>query len=172
MTDNLTTNINLFQPTGFRVVVDRKNFSNLVFFVQSVTHPSVTNAPPDVPVSRVTSVSMPGNKIDYGELTMSVLLDEDLNSYTEMYDWMLRLVNEPQIAKRDTFGGSGTNTTTPTFADISVSALNSANVPNKTFTYYDCIPVSLGDIQFEAQNQGVEFFAFPVSFRFTHFEIA
>lgn len=169
MSNSLTTNINLFQPTGFRVIIDRQNYANLEFFVQSINHPGASNPAAETPFKRIAGVPMPGNQMQYGELTMNVLLDEDLNSYTELYDWMLRLVNDEQIAKRNDFGGS--SSTTPTYADIVITALNSANNKNKLFKYRDCIPVAIGDIQFEAQNQGVEYVSFPASFRFSYFEI-
>jgi len=169
MASNLTTNFNLFQPTGFKVTIDRKNYANLEFFVQSVNHPGATNSPAEVAFQRVSGIPMPGNSMQYGELTMDIMLDEDLNSYIEMYNWMLRLVNNEQVEKRDTF--SGQTSSQPTYADIHVTALTSHNNKNKVFKYIDCIPVAIGDIRFEAQNQSVEYVSFPASFRFSYFDI-
>ena len=100
----------------------------------------------------------------YSELSMDVLLDADFVAYQEMYDWMLRLVNEEQIAEQ-----SDEPHRIPTYADIHIHALTAHNNPNITFKYIDSIPVSVGDIQFDAQNQGVDFVTFPVSFRFSYF---
>ena len=169
MSNSLTSNINLFQPTGFKVTIDRKNFGNLEFFVQSVNHPGASNAAVETSFRRVAGVPMPGNQMQYGELTIEVLLDEDLNSYTEMYNWLLRLVNNEQVTARDNFAGK--TSTVPTFADIHITALTSHNNKNKIFKYIDCVPVSVGDIRFEAQNQSVEYVTFPASFRFSYFDI-
>ena len=100
--------------------------------------------------------------MEYGELTMDVLLDEDFNSYIEVYQWMLRLVQ--QNVTREIGEGR-------THADIYVSALTANNTANKTIKYIDAIPVAVGDIRFEAQNQSVEYVSFPVSFRFSYFDI-
>ena len=97
MSNNLTSNISLFQPTGFKVIIDRKNYSNLQFFVQSISHPGATNPAVETAFKRINSVPQPGGQMEYGELTMDVMLDEDMNSYTEMYNWMLRLVNVSKI---------------------------------------------------------------------------
>ena len=35
------SNINLLQPTSFKLIIDRKNFPNLEFFCQSVAHPAI-----------------------------------------------------------------------------------------------------------------------------------
>jgi hypothetical protein len=113
---------------------------------------------------------MPGDKMEYGELSMEVLLDEDFSSYMEVYNWMLRHVQTEQISKRGGLG-TGPSSDQPTYADISLVALTSHNNSNKTFKYIDCLPVAVGDIRFEAQNQSVEYVTFPVSFRFSYFEI-
>ena len=95
---------------------------------------------------------------------MDVLLDEDFTSYIEVYQWMLRLVQQPVTR------GVGAEVQR-THADIYVSALTANNTANKTIKYVDAIPVAVGDIRFEAQNQSVEYVSFPVSFRFSYFDI-
>ena len=162
-------NINLFQPTSFRVVMNRKFYGTFQFFVSRVAHPGAQNAAAETPFSRLGGVPMPGNSMTYGELSMDVLLDEDFRSYIEIYDWMLRHVNEEQIADRVGYGSS--QDPIPSYADIHITALNSNNGKNVEFRYKDCVPVSIGDINFDAQNQGVDFITFPASFRFSYFEI-
>ena len=105
--------------------------------------------------------------MSYGELTMQVLLDEDFRTYTELYDWMLRLVNEDQIAER----GYGSNSPIPTYADIHVIALSNHNNKNVEIRYKDCVITGLGDINFSAQDQTVDVVSFPANFRFSHFEV-
>ena len=162
-------NINLFQPTGFRVIIDRKHYGHIQYFTTRINHPGAQNTPDETAWRGKVSVPMPGNTMTYGELTMDVLLDEDFNSYKEIYDWMLRHVNEEQIAERVDFKSS--QSPVPSYADIHITALNSNNGKNIEFRYKDCIPVSLGDVPFDAQNQSVEYITFPVSFRFSYFEI-
>ena len=163
---NLTCgeDFNFFQPTGFRVVINSKYYKNLQFFTTSITHPGAQNSASETAFRRIGSVPFPGNTMTYSELSMNVLLDADFVAYQEMYDWMLRLVNEEQIAEQ-----SDEPDRIPTYADIHVHALTAHNNPNITFKYIDSLPVSVGDIQFNAQNQGVDFVTFPVSFRFSYF---
>jgi len=162
----LTENINLFQPTGFKLIINRKNFPNLQFFAQSVSHPAVTLNAAELPFPRVQSVPQPGDTITYTELNAMILLDEDFNSYTEMYNWMLRLVQSNHVSPYDATLGDGI---APTTHDITVTALTSHNNLNKTIKYIDAFPTSVGDVQFEATNSGVEYIVFPVSFRYTYF---
>lgn len=160
-------NLNLFQPTSFRVVMNRKHYGAFQFFVSKVNHPGAQNPAAETPFSRLGGVPMPGNSMTYGELSMDVLLDEDFRSYIEIYDWMLRLVNEDQIA--EAIGYSNARHPIPTYADIHITALSNHNNKNVTFKYIGCVPTSLGDIPFDAQNQSVEFVTFPATFRFSYF---
>lgn len=164
-------NINLFQPTGFRVIIDRKHYGHLQYFTTRINHPGAQNTPDDTAWRGKVSVPMPGNTMTYGELTLDVLLDEDFESYMQTYNWMLRHINIEQI--QEPFGKNSNkyNDEIPTYADIHVHALSSHNNPNITFKYYDCIPVSVGDIAFDAQNASVEPVTYPASFRFSYFEI-
>ena len=164
MSNNQSQNLSLFQPTGFKVIIDRKHYSNLEFFVQSISHPGATNPAVETSYKRIQSVPQPGGQMEYGELTMDVLLDEDFTSYIEVYQWMLRLVQQPVTR------GVGAEVQR-THADIYVSALTANNTADKTIKYVDAIPVAVGDIRFEAQNQSVEYVSFPVSFRFSYFDI-
>jgi hypothetical protein len=161
----LTTNQNYLQPTAFKLIIDRKKFGNLEYFAQSVSHPSVSIASAPLPYSRVTA-HMPGDKLTFGEFTATIILDEDLASYEEMYEWMLRLVNEPYMTR--TFGDSDEF---PSMVDISVALLTSHNNVAKTIRYIDCVPTNLGDINLMATSGAVTYITFPVTFAFTRFEL-
>lgn len=167
--NNLSENINLFQPTSFSVVIDRQNYPALRYFVQRVSHPGASNSAAEVPFSRVGGVPMPGNTMVYGSLNMDILLDEDFTSYIEMYEWMLRLVNEDQISSRDVY--TQAKGRIPTYSDIVVNALTNSNNKNIQFKYRDCVPVNIGDVTMEATNSGVDFLTFNAEFRFSYFEI-
>lgn len=169
MTIDCGDNMNLFQPTGFRVIIDRRHYGTFQYFVTKVNHPGAQNPANDTPFKR-TSLPLPGNTINYGELSLEILLDEDFKAYQEIYDWMLRHVNEEQIAQSADFVSS--QSPVPSYADIHITALTNSNVNNVEFRYKDCIPVSLGDIPFDAQNASVEYVSVPVSFRFSYFTIS
>ena len=169
MTSNFTDNTNLFQPTAFQVVIDRKQYANFSFFVQRINHPGASNPVVEVPFRNYASAPMPGGQLVYGDLSMDVLLDEDFHTYNEILDWIVRLASNKQIEKRFNHHGGGSET--PSHADIIVTALTNQNNKNRRITYHDCIPHTVGDIAFDATNAGVEYITFPASFRFTYFTI-
>jgi hypothetical protein len=75
------------QPTGYKLVVNRVRFPNLEFFAQSVNHPSINLAPAIQPF-RGVDAAFPGDKIDYTELNLLVMLDEKMHIYDEMRTWL------------------------------------------------------------------------------------
>ena len=85
----LTTNINYLQPTSFKLLIDRKHYPNLEFFCQSISHPGMQMSSVETPFRKV-AVPFPGDTLVFGDLSCQIILDEDMNSYTEMFNWMRR----------------------------------------------------------------------------------
>jgi hypothetical protein len=165
----LTENFNYLQPTSFKLVIDRRNYPNLEFFCQTITHPGMILNPVELGIPRLAGLPMPGESLTFNELSTNVILDENLEGYSEMYNWILRLVNTNMGTS--TRGSIATNTDTPTYADITLSILSSHNNQTKQIRYLDCIPTSLGDIQFESTADGQTFITFAASFRFNYFKL-
>jgi len=160
----LTTNLNYLQPTGFRVLIDRTRYPNLEYFAQSVAHPSVTANPVELPTRRVTSVPLAGDKLTFSELSITIICDENLTAYQEMFDWLERIVNEGQVSH------SERKTDIPTYADITVAVLTSHNNTAVKLKYQDCIPTDLGSIEL-ATTGDANVITFTTTFRFARFEV-
>ena len=160
----VTSNTNFLQPSGFKLVIDRKKYGNVEYFAQSVSHPSVAGQAVQVGYPRA-AIHMPADTLSFGELQVNVLMDEDMTAYLEIYDWMRRLVNENYETR--TFADSDEY---PSTADISIVVLTSHNNKSKTIRYIDCVPVDLGSIDFQATSGTTQYITFPVTFSFTRFE--
>ena len=166
----LTENRNFLQPTGFKVVINRQEYPNLEFFAQSIQHPDVSITGPTTPYQRIGNVNLPGDALDYGELNIQFLLDEDIESYTELYDWMLEMVNEkyePQRVRSQTV-----NPNDPTQNDIIISVLTSNNTPSKRIVYKGCNPTSVTGLELNSVASTVEYLTFNASFSFTGFQFS
>jgi len=164
----LTNNLNYLQPTSYKLRIDRENYPNLEYFAQSVTHPGMIMNPVEVPYKQLSGIPLTGAKLTYNELSANLILDENLSSYDEMYNWMRRLLTQEEIpAIKRNFKTK----VVPTYSDIVVSILSSHNNKTKQIKYIDCIPIALGDITFESTATGTEFVTFAISFRFSYFDL-
>ena len=159
------TNYNYFQPSQFKVRIERKRFGNLEFYCQRVAHPglAVTGAP--APVSRLGTLAIPGDTLNYDELVMDVIIDEDFKGYSEIYNSLQQLTlarsnQDGQVPGLDLLE-----------TDIYLSIMSSANNIIKQFKYVNAIPTSLGAINFEATVADTDIVTFPITFRIDSFEI-
>jgi len=163
----LTSNVNYLQPTGFKLGINRKYFPNVEYFAQSVQHPDMQISAIEVPYRRIGSIPLTGDKLVFGEMTAMIIMDENLSAYTEMYEWLKSFVEAPDVKASEAADG----VKGPSTADITVSILTSHNNVAKKLIYRDAIPTLLGDIAFEAAAGDVQYMTFPISFRFSYFEI-
>lgn len=158
-------NINLLQPTAFKVIIDRKRYGVTEYYAQNVNHPNVSAQAAEVPFKRA-NIHMPADKLTFGPLSLTILLDEDLTSYTELLSWAKRLVEEPY--KTRTFADSDEF---PSTIDITVAILTSHNNIAKKIKYNDCVLTDLGDINFQATSGGLPAMTFTATFSFSYFEV-
>lgn len=156
-------NPNYLMPTGFKVIVNRKRFSNLEFFANTVSHPtvSITAAPLNF---RRADTFQPGDKLNFDELSIDAIMDENMYVYNEVFDWVTGLVEENQKPQNLRAGLEDTAT-----YDISVLVLNSNNNTIRTIQYKNAFPTTLGTINFNT-NTGVEPIVCSMTFRYDTFE--
>jgi len=162
---NLTTNINYLQPTSFKILIDRQHYPNLEFFCQSVSHPSMQMNPVETPFRKV-AVPFIGDTLVFGELSCQIILDEDMNSYTEMFNWIRRNLDNNSAAALNR-----TSRDASSYADITLSILSSHNNQTRQIKYIDASPTNIGSIEFQSTSAGTEYLTFPASFRFIYFEL-
>ena len=121
---------------------------------------------PEIPFRNITGIPLAGSKLTFNELSANILLDEDMKAYDEMFAWMRRILSTEDVKPLDR-----TDTSIPTYADITLSILSSHNNTTKQIRYIDCIPTTLTDIQFESTAGGESFISFGATFRFSYFEM-
>lgn len=165
-TESTLESTNPLQATGFKVVVNRKRFKNLEFFAQSVLHPDISVAPAVVPF-RYSNAQMPGDKLEYGTLTVEAIMDENMNVYKEMHEWLTANVDtnykERAAVKAD-------NQDVAVY-DISLMILSSHNNAIDTIRYKDAFPINLGTVNFQSTADAVQYITFPITFAYTTFTI-
>ncbi len=159
---DLTNNINPLQPSGFKITIDSDEYPNLEFFAQSIQHPSVNGEGQEFNFRGGPVKTLP-DKLSFSDLSVTILIDEDLNSYTEVLNWMLRNVDSNEVNATDT----GINSR----CDITVSILTSHNNVNKQIKYVDAFPSSLSDLTFEPTSGDQTYITCSATFKYSYFEI-
>ena len=131
-------------------------------------------------------IPIPGEKVTYQDLAISFLIDENLNNYKEIHDWLLGLgapQNHSQFSTlRDTgtdrFPGQTTNSpnnnTVPdggTYSDATLTVLNSKNIAKVEIRFHNIFPTSLGSLSYDVQASDVNYLQASVDFSYMYYEI-
>ena len=78
-----------FQPNKFRILIPRTGGeSNLDFWAQSVTLPQINLQSADIPYSNYQKAVFLGEKIDYGDYSITSLLGENFSTYLSLFNWI------------------------------------------------------------------------------------
>ena len=160
------------------------------FFVQSASIPGISlgTAQQNTPL---VDVPLPGDKVTFSSLDISFLVDENLNNFKEIHDWILGLgfpdnhtqFQNLQSAGSDRFPGStrstaatGTNTPQPLneggiYSDAILTVLNSKNIAKTEIRFKNVYPTNLGGLNYDVRLTDVDYINATVSFNYTSYEI-
>lgn len=148
----LTTNKNFLSPVGFQFTIDRQKFANIEYFCTGVNLPSLTLGSIELPY-RGVALSEAGNRLEFGDLSLTFNVTENLENYIETYDWMHNFVNAKGDYKED----------------ATLLILNSHNNVSKEVRFFGIFPTSLDALEFDT-TAGVEYLKATVTFEYTSYE--
>jgi len=152
MSSNLSDNLNMLSPNGFKVTIDSQEYANLQFFCTAANVPSINQNSVLQPF-RNDNAYFPGDKIEYSTFDVTFIVDEELKNYEEILDWLLTNRGEK-----------------PKFKDITLSILTNKNTTNRQVRFLDCFPINLGVLPFTTQDTALEYITCDVSFQYNKFE--
>jgi len=172
-------NRNFLSPVGFKFTITKA--PKVAFFCQQAGLPELALGIANQP-SYLKDIDMPGEKLEYGDLTVSFLVDENLENYMSIHNWLLGLgfPETPQQFKdlvRDEDAVSRTNNDIADpdygqqFSDGSLIILTSHFNPAYQVRFKDLFPYSLTGLDFDATASDTEYFTAQASFKYTYYTI-
>jgi len=166
--DNTPENKNFLSPLNFKFQIKKAPHVN--FFIQKVNIPGITMLSPS-PSNPFVKTPYPGDHLVFGDLSIAFKVDEDLQNYLELHNW-LRALGKPEnfeqyknIQDKPLMSGDGI------YSDISVVVLSSTKMPNYEITYADAFPTSLSDLTFNTTDTNVNFITATATFKYTYYTI-
>jgi hypothetical protein len=149
----LTNNKNFLSPVGFQLIINRNKFANIEYFCTGVTLPSIDISETPIPY-RNLGTAISGDRINFSELSITFNVTEDMENYIETFNWM-----------HDSLGTDNVE------EDAVLLILNSHNNVSKRIKFNGIFPTSLDSLDFNTQNESLEYLQATVSFKYTNFEI-
>mgnify|MGYP003122127052 CR=1 FL=1 len=167
-------NRNFLAPTGFKFSLKRS--PGVAFFCNQANIPSLDLGIATQP-SYLKDIDVPGDKIQFGDLTLRFLVDEDLVNYMEIQNWIrglgypesLQEFNEleKEAVFPSNYGRVGDNI----YSDGTLQILSSNLVAKFNVNFKDMFPYSLSTITFDATDTDIEYFTADVSFKYTIYNL-
>jgi hypothetical protein len=155
---------NFMSPIEFVVVV--KRLPNVQFFTQSVNIPSISMQLIDQP-NPFKPIPVSGDRAVYGDLSLSFIIDESMNNYIEVHNWIRGLTFPDNFEQHDNLKNSQYGLLT----DISIIIMNSHKNPNIDVSFRDCFPVNLSEVTLDTTQNDVVYPQATVTFTFKDFTI-
>ena len=159
-------NPNFLSPVKFRFSIAR--LPHITYSIQSINLPSVTvEAGAGAQLSPFGILKVPGDKMQFSEVQVIFKVDEDLNNYMEVFNWLQGLA--PNIS----FDSAKKMLNDPEkglYSDLTLTILDSSQNPNISIKYIDAFPVYLSELTFTSMDLENEFLTAQVNFAITRWE--
>lgn len=164
--DNL--NINSYR-------VDIVKLPNFNFKLKTVDTPSITLNAIESP-NPFQKMRVPGDSIEYGNLSLTFIIDEGLYNYTAIINWInglsfpdsfeqfKNMVNDKDIIQVNERSKSYTNRET---SDINIHLLSNHKNSNIKLKIFNAFPISLSGISLSNNNTDAQIIEATVDFSFT-----
>ena len=147
-------------------------FPKVDFFSNSAIIP-VLNLELAQQASYLKNIAVPGERLTYGDFTLRFLVDENMENYKSVYDWLTGL-GFPETTKEfaDIIKDSdGQTDPKEAFCDGTLRILNSNYREVAKVKFSDLFPISLTSLDFDATNTDVQFFTAEATFKYTLYKL-
>jgi hypothetical protein len=157
-------NVNPLSASGFTFSIQK--IPELTYFAQEVTLPSVSLPPAEIQTPLSTFYTS-GVNLQYSDLTVSFIVDEDMSNYLAIYKWMVGLgFPEARIQFSDFIAGSNLNEV----SDGNLQILSSSNNVIRNIVFYDLRPIDLGGLTMVTNQSDITYLTCDVTFNYSFFK--
>jgi hypothetical protein len=153
-------NTNLLQPTKFLLTFSR--IATVQYFCQSVNIPGVSLGE----VIRATpflDMYSPGTKLNYQSLDINFIVDEELETWKNLYNWFISIADPDGFERRD---HQLEIQKQKHFSDATLTILSSLNNPILRIQFRNLFPVTMGNIDFDTKLNADSIVTVPATFRY------
>ena len=179
-------------PSQFKFSIAK--LPKVEFFCTEVNIPGISlgNA---TQLTTLRDIPLPGTKLEFGDLSLTFLVDEKFDNFEEIYTWLRSLgfpADHTEYANlveagRDRFptqgkqlsgvskfaGREGTAVNVgATLSDATLSILSAKNNVIKEVRFTDIFPTGLSGVGFSTQATDVQYLTSTVNFKYTLYDFA
>jgi hypothetical protein len=170
LTCPIPSNINPLQSNGFMFGIVK--LPEVSYFCQEANVPGISlpSADFETPLS---TAPIPGDKLSFGELSITFLIDEDMANYVAIYNWMVALGFPKSHEQYKAFVNSQSalaSELSKGYSEGILQILNSSNNVVRTISFVDLFPTELQSLQLQSTTTETFYLAGNATFRYNYFE--
>lgn len=162
--NRIPENVSLMQATKYTFVIPELPFAR--YFCQTVNLPDVSTSAAEVPTP-FSVIKRHGDTLRWSDLSMSVLVDEELRVWEETLEWL------KSLTKPTTFNeyGKRKNIKFEKYYDGILTINTNANVPQMRVKFYNVHPTMIGQLIFDTTTSAEQTITLDMSFAYDYFEV-
>mgnify|MGYP003121935820 FL=1 len=189
--DRQPTKLDYASPTQFKFTITK--LPKVEYFCTAANVPGISIPSPAQPTP-LADIPLPGDTISFEDLSVTFMVDENLENYREIHGWMYGIgfpISRTQFgalvdAGKDRFPTDGKDSLKtdagkvkygakplgPIFSDATLNVLTSKNNPNIEVRFSDVFPTALSGLDFNQQADDVNYLSATVTFKYKVYEFA
>lgn len=161
---NIPENSSFLQTTKYSFIIPSLPFAK--YFCQSVTMPGVSTSEVTVSTPFVDTYRH-GDKLVFEPLSLTFLVDEDMRTWEESFNWLTSLTFPQKFGQYRTIKANKTEA----YYDGVLTINTNANIPNMRIKFARCHPTSLTGIDFNSSDTADVTPSATITFRYDYYEI-
>ena len=161
-------NTNLLQPTKYLLTFTR--IPTAQYFLQSVNIPGITGSQLTINTP-LLDYPVPGNKLEHSSLNINFLLDEQMESWKNIFNWFRAIASPESMEERKRLRvlQAGQDNKSSYYSDAILTILSNLNNPIVKVQFFNVFPVSLSDIQFDTRLSADDTMTADATFAYEYF---
>jgi len=169
--DKQIANRNFLSPLGFKFTLTRA--PKVDFFSNKSNIPGI-NLGVAIQPTYLKDIPIPGDKLGFDDFRLSFNIDENLENYNTIQNWMRGLGYPESIYEYSEWKQSDPNNPNqdPNVSDGTLMIYNSNFQPSSLVKFQGLFPTSLSDIDFDATATDVQYAVATVTFKYVLYKIS
>jgi len=160
---------NFLSPIGFRFSIQK--LAGVNYFCTSASLPAVTMGQIETADTPFNRLAVPGDKLAYGDFSLRFRVDEDMENYQEIYNWMVALGYPDNFGQYPKFNRSSQPSAKTVYSDASLIITTNQYKPNVEVKFVDLYPTNISGVDFTVEETDVNYLLADATFRYRSFEL-
>ena len=163
LSESQPTNLNQLNVVSFDVSFSR--LPAVQYFCQRISLPTVVLGETNEP-SPFLNLPLEGDTLTYEALSLSFIVDEDLQNYISIYEWLTALGFPREYGQFAALKEPSTGSAETKYSDLTIILHTNKSNPNYRIRFTECFPTSLSSILFDATPTGMDPIVVDATFNF------